>query len=119
MNFYPPQRAFLSTVGFFLYFSAMLSASAQALNVSQLPLMLNETVAPNLILTLDDSSSMDRAYVPDSIPGGTATRRYKSAHYNPMYYNPAITYKIPPRMNADGSTATPFDTEFNKAWQWF
>ncbi|MGA4530959.1 pilus assembly protein [Ectopseudomonas chengduensis] len=116
MNFYPPQRAFLSTLGFFLYFSGTLSASAQALNVSQLPLMLNETVAPNLILTLDDSSSMDRAYVPDSIPGGTATRRYKSAHYNPMYYNPAITYKIPPRMNADGSTATPFDTDFNKAW---
>lgn len=83
--------------------------------VSQSPLSLTIGVPPNLILTLDDSSSMDRAYVPDSIPGGGSTRRYNSADYNPMYYNPAVTYRIPPSFNSDGTQATAFTTSFTAA----
>lgn len=83
---------------------------------SQSPLSLTIGVPPNLILTLDDSGSMDRAYVPDSIPGGTSSRRYKSAYYNPMYYNPETNYKIPPRFNLDGSTGTALNTSFTTAW---
>lgn len=82
---------------------------------SQSPLSLTIGVPPNLILTLDDSGSMDRAYVPDSIPGGSSTRRYKSAHYNPMYYNPKTLYKIPPKFNLDGSAGTALDTAFTAA----
>lgn len=83
--------------------------------VSQSPLSLTVGVPPNLILTLDDSSSMDRAYVPDSIPGGDGTRRYHAAYYNAMYYNPAVTYRIPPRFNSDGTPASPFTTSFTSA----
>lgn len=84
--------------------------------ISQSPLNLTIGVPPNLILTLDDSGSMDRAYVPDSIPGGSSTRRYKSAYYNPMYYNPATTYQIPPKFNLDGALAADLSTSFTKAW---
>lgn len=83
--------------------------------VSQSPLSLTVGVPPNLILTLDDSSSMDRAYVPDSIPGGGSTRRYNSSDYNPMYYNPAVTYRIPPAFNSDGTQATALTTSFTAA----
>lgn len=83
--------------------------------VSQSPLSLTVGVPPNLILTLDDSGSMDRAYVPDSIPGGSGTRRYHAAYYNAMYYNPAVTYRIPPRFNSDGTPASPFTTSFTSA----
>lgn len=83
-------------------------------SVSQSPLSLTVGVPPNLILTLDDSGSMDRAYVPDSIPGGSGTRRYHAAYYNAMYYNPAVTYRIPPRFNSDGTPASPFYHVFHQ-----
>lgn len=110
-------KALLSTLGFFLYFSGTFSASAAALNISQKPLILNETVAPNLILTLDDSGSMRWAFVPDSINGLHSTRRAKSADFNPMYYNPSVTYRIPTRYDTNGNvSATPFSTSFTTAY---
>ncbi|MET1081106.1 MAG: PilC/PilY family type IV pilus protein [Pseudomonas sp.] len=63
--------------------------------VSQQPLSLTEGVAPNLLVTLDDSGSMAWAYAPDSISGQSGARAGRSSSYNSMYYNPAITYVIP------------------------
>ncbi|TCS72714.1 type IV pilus assembly protein PilY1 [Sulfuritortus calidifontis] len=94
----------------FLRWLAMLAgllASAQALSVtlSDNPLFIPTPLAPNIILTLDDSGSMRWGYAPDSI-GDTAaerdTRRFKSATFNPMYYNPQVSYD--PGVNADGTT---------------
>lgn len=93
-------------------FLAALDAQAA---VSQSPLSLTVGVPPNLILTLDDSASMDRAYVPDDIPGGGSTRRYNSSDYNAMYYNPAVTYRIPPAFNSDGTQAVALTTSFTAA----
>ncbi|MGB4074184.1 pilus assembly protein [Pseudomonas sp.] len=85
--------------------------------VSQSPLSLTVGVPPNLILTLDDSGSMRWAFVPDNINGIGATRRAKSPNFNPMYYNPSETYKIPPRFNTDGTpSATPFTTSLSLAY---
>ncbi|PKM24893.1 MAG: pilus assembly protein PilY [Gammaproteobacteria bacterium HGW-Gammaproteobacteria-13] len=85
--------------------------------VSQSPLSLTVGVPPNLILTLDDSGSMRWAFVPDSANGIGATRRAKSPDFNPMYYDPKATYKIPPRFNTDGTpSATPFTTSFTLAY---
>ncbi|TRO19769.1 pilus assembly protein PilY [Ectopseudomonas mendocina] len=85
--------------------------------------MLNETVAPNLIFTLDDSTSMNRAFVPDV--AGTnnqqdrndirPTRRAKSATFNPMYYNPKTIYRIPNTLTKSGQEST-LDTQFDKAF---
>lgn len=110
-------KALLSTLGFFVYFAGTFSASAAALNVSQKPLILSETVAPNLILTLDDSGSMRWAFVPDNINGEFDSRRGKSADFNPMYYNPNVTYRIPTRYDTNGNvSATPYSTSFTQAY---
>ena len=96
---------------FFGYFQGV---QAAALDVSQKPLILVDSVAPNLIVTLDDSGSMWRAQVPDNL-GGRHDRRGKSAAWNALYYDPAITYQIPRGLDTNGSTVT-FNTSFTQAW---
>ena len=87
----------------------LVAMNAQAA-VSQGPLSLTVGVPPNLILTLDDSGSMRWAFVPDG-GGDRATRRVKSSAFNPMYYNPAVTYVVPPRYSANGERYTPTTAE--------
>ena len=96
-------KSLLSTLGFILYFSGTLSASAAALSVSQKPLILTETVPPNMLLTLDDSGSMRWAFAPDNKSGTGASRRAKSSAFNPMYYNPEVNYIAPKVFNAAGA----------------
>lgn len=110
-------KPWLYSLGFCLYFAGTLQAGAAALNISQKPLILNESVAPNLLLTIDDSGSMRWAFVPDAINGVHETRRAKSAAFNPMYYNPNVTYRIPTRYDSNGNvSATPFSTSFTSAF---
>jgi len=99
---------------FFSYFFLALPADAAALDVSQKPLVLVDSVAPNLIVTLDDSGSMLRAAVPDDLTG-RHDRRTKSSSYNPLYYNPQVSYLIPRGLDSSGE-AIIYDTSFNKAW---
>ncbi|CBL44037.1 Putative type IV fimbrial biogenesis protein PilY1 [gamma proteobacterium HdN1] len=90
---------------------------AITLDPAQSPLILTESVAPNLLLTLDDSGSMRWAFVPDAINNTWGTRRSKSAFFNPMYYNPAVTYPVPVKYNADGTRAsTQYSTSFEAAY---
>jgi len=105
MNIHPffLTKSLLSTLGFMLYFSGTLSASAAALSVSQKPLILTETVPPNMLLTLDDSGSMRWAFAPDNKSGTGASRRAKSSAFNPMYYNPGVSYTAPKVFNAAGA----------------
>lgn len=118
-----------STLSLLLYAAG---SHAAALDVSQSPLMLVDSVAPNLLFTLDDSGSMEFAYAPDGLSdknfkvngvtvcpnndnGCRDTRRAKSADFNPIYYNPDVTYVIPKK--ADGSSYT---TSFDSApWNGF
>lgn len=113
-------RTTASLAFFGLFFSGIQQANATLLNISNKPLVLSDSVAPNVILTLDDSGSMSLAVVPDDM-GNTLSerqsRRLKSAHFNPMYYNPSITYKIPFKFDSSGVlSATPYNTEFQKAY---
>jgi type IV pilus assembly protein PilY1 len=100
--------------------AAMLAVtpSHATIDLANSPLFLTVTVPPNITVTLDDSGSMARAYVPEICDGAssnTCTRlnnRYaKSSHYNLLYYNPAITYPAP--KNADGTERT---TSFTAAY---
>ncbi len=81
--------------------SISVHASTQQ-EISQVPLNLSEGVPPNIIVTIDESTSMDRAFVPDGL-GFTGERRFRSNSFNAMYYNPKITYKTPSSFNKDGS----------------
>lgn len=93
-------------------------AQATLLNPAQTPLILSESVAPNLIFTLDDSGSMRLARVPDDPKAGSETRRVKSAYYNPLYYDPNFIYPLPVKYNADGSrAATQYSTSFSAAYK--
>ena len=89
---------------------AFITGSSQAIaglvQPAQSPLILSESVAPNMIFTLDDSGSMRWAYAPDSMDAQKDTRRAKSSYFNPLYYNPAVTYPLPIKYNADGSRAS-------------
>lgn len=91
----------------------LFSATTQAA-VSQAPLSLTEGVAPNMIFTLDDSSSMHRAFVPDGL-GYSGARRFRASTFNAMYYNPKITYSIPPAFNSNG-TEKDLKTSFGGAY---
>src|SRR5512139_73863 len=78
--------------------SAMLFAqNAAALTISDVPLFLPKPMEPNVVLTVDDSSSMTAAYVPESLNttkiSGSDTyvpdaRSGKSSYRNALYYNP-------------------------------
>lgn len=85
------------------------SMGSQADEVTQIPLNVSKGVSPNMMFTLDDSTSMAWAYVPDSsfqvykdLIGSTASRRFRAANTNPMYYNPNTIYDIPPEFNTSG-----------------
>uniref|UniRef100_A4XQW0 Tfp pilus assembly protein tip-associated adhesin PilY1-like protein n=1 Tax=Ectopseudomonas mendocina (strain ymp) TaxID=399739 RepID=A4XQW0_ECTM1 len=73
----------------------LLSAANSYADVSQTPLSLTVGVPPNMLLTLDDSGSMRWAFAPDIVNGTHATRRAKSSDFNPLYFNPNITYRAP------------------------
>ena len=91
------------------------------------PLYLAGGVAPNLVVTLDDSGSMAWGYVPDTMAkhakrscnitgteetsAGATKRYFLSGDYNPQYYNPKIAY-LPP-LKHDG---TPYSTSFKQAY---
>lgn len=121
-------KAASKTIGsmlvFGIYFSGINSAVAATLDISQKPLMLSETVAPNLVFTLDDSGSMRWAFAPDDAGRETSgsnirnTRLGMSSSTNPMYYNPNVEYRLPVRLNSDGSTPTTgYTTSFTTAYQ--
>lgn len=85
-----------------LSFAAVVGLPVQALaalSLSDSPLFLSVSVPPNIVMTIDDSGSMASAFVPDGISGAAGTRRFASSYYNPMYYNPNVTYTIPTRQD--------------------
>jgi len=113
-------RVVASALSFGLLIIGMQQAVATQLNISQRPLILSDSVAPNVILTLDDSGSMSLAVVPDAMGNNDAerqSRRLKSSHFNPMYYNPSITYRVPFKLNNDGTlSSSPYSSTFNTAY---
>lgn len=82
-------------------------------SISQIPLSLATGVPANIIYTLDDSQSMTRAYLPDQTTAAyqqlidanasTASRRFRAASTNPIYYNPQVVYEIPPAFTQTGA----------------
>jgi type IV pilus assembly protein PilY1 len=100
----------------------MTPARSAPLAISDNPLFLTSNIPPNVIVTLDDSGSMSRAFTPDvcgnpnaicdNNPDSRLNHRYlKSSHYNPIYYDPEVTYRAP--VDANGTALT---TTFNNAW---
>ena len=103
--------------------SAVTQANTQS-DISQIPLSVAMGVPANIVFTLDDSQSMTRAYLPDQTTAvyqqlidtnaSTASRRFRAAHTNPIYYNPQVIYEIPPAFTQTG-VQYPLTTLFNQA----
>lgn len=85
-------------------------------SLAQVPQFLPTPLSPNLVITLDDSGSMRWAYMPDDMCSEDATRRVKSADYNPLYYDPRIRYEPPITFNGSTGTYITLTTSFHAAY---
>nr|WP_261985376.1 PilC/PilY family type IV pilus protein [Pseudomonas mendocina] len=103
------------TISYALLGTVLLSAADAHATVSQSPLSLTIGVPPNMLLTLDDSGSMQWGFVPDALRATQAPRRAKSSAFNPLYYNPKATYHAPIVFNTSGIEQQ-LSTSFSKAW---
>ena len=95
--------------------AAMMAQSSLAapVDISSQPLVTGaiKPVAPNIMFILDDSSSMNWEYIPDTLAQDSynSTRDvqrpcFMYSGYNPLYYDPTATYTPPIQsINADGS----------------
>lgn len=93
---------------FFAFFALsgliLLSAPAAAVTIDQSPLIVQKTLAPNLVLMLDDSGSMASDYMPDGM-WNAADMDFRASSENGTYYNPNVLYAAPPK--ATSTTASP------------
>lgn len=125
-----PQIALLSPL-LFLATVHVSPVAATGLNLSQVPLFLTEGVAPNIMVTIDNSGSMKWAFAPDTMNPTTGStyggytadqvrtsRRAKSGTFNPLYYNPSVTYQAPYAVSYSNgtTTTTPLTTSFTSAY---
>ncbi len=72
------------------------------IDLTEVPPFLLAGVAPNLVLTIDNSPSMGRAFMPDDIEGALSIEPFASPDVNRLYYDPWKTYV--PGLAADGTS---------------
>lgn len=94
-------------VTFFVAASALTtarSAVTPSVTVDQSPLTVQQQLAPNITLMLDDSGSMAWDVIPDS-PSSSTVDALVSSDINGLYYNPTTSYQPP--FTVDGVTPYP------------
>ncbi len=76
----------------------IINLQAEEMSLFSVPPHIVPKVAPNILISFDNSPSMFRGFSPDSLgtKGQYALRAVKSSHYNVMYYDPSIDY-LPPK----------------------
>ncbi|MDP1658986.1 MAG: PilC/PilY family type IV pilus protein [Methylotenera sp.] len=82
------------------------------LDLATIPLANSPTIKiqPNLLFVLDDSGSMDWAYMPDWANTSDASL-FRNASYNTVAYNPAIRYTPPAYFDAGGLNVTQYPSQ--------
>ena len=123
------------TLGLSLLLLCLGQNNARALTLPDVPLSVFSTVEHNVLLTFDDSGSMQWGFLPDTIgitlscPAGgclgyvdlRATPRACSSTINGMAYNPAVIYSPPPvRTSPGNSSSIPTNlanSDFGNAWR--
>ncbi len=95
-----------------LLFFGVPSLQAEPLNLADLPITQVDVQEPNLLLTVDRSTSMRSASSVDNIDWSTrASRAYQ---YNRFAYNPAYTYAPPQEFDGTSAPDAPFFTTGNE-----
>ena len=67
-------------------------AEVEPLELNHVPLVVSESVPPNVMVSLDDSGSMNWAFIPDGVDGHQDSFAFKSSSYNRLAYNPDVSY---------------------------
>jgi type IV pilus assembly protein PilY1 len=81
--------------------------------VSKTPPGVTSKVAPNIVVTFDDSGSMNSTSIPDTMDANYNNKYYYSALSNPIYFDPTVTYVVPP-----DASGMPLGTPtFKAAWR--
>lgn len=71
-------------------------SQALGVTINQTPLVVQQTLPPNVMLLLDDSGSMAREYMPDAgYLDDTSDQGMQSASVNYIYYDGNVTYEPP------------------------
>lgn len=67
----------------------------------------------NLMFILDDSGSMDRDFLPENTDGGVVYTGlcFGNAALNKVFYNPSVTYELPPLADGSGKFPAPSFTK--------
>lgn len=87
--------------------------NAGTVTVSKTPPGVTSKVAPNIVVTFDDSGSMNATAIPDSMDANYKNKYYYSALSNPIYFDPTVTYAVPP-----DASGVPLGTPtFKAAWR--
>ncbi len=89
------------------------SAQAATYTLASQPLFIGNTVAPNIMFTLDDSGSMYWSHMPDGIWDLKSNKRGLAPSINRLAYNPNQNYPAPVKI---GTTSTPKNASFSAAW---
>lgn len=87
-------------------------SEAALLQLSNSPLYLITAVEPNIIVTFDDSGSMEWSYLPDGVSGYSGANYGCSSTVNKIYYDPTVTYTPP--VDANGVQYP--NASFTAAW---
>ena len=99
----------------FLFLTLLMSTYAgvaHTQDISDAPLSVGSNVAPNLILTIDDSGSMAWGYIiSDYNSDDQDLAAYRAASFNELAYDPNTVYQPP--LNPDGSSHD--DADFTSA----
>ncbi|MGV6853312.1 MAG: pilus assembly protein, partial [bacterium] len=93
------------------------SAQAQLLELSDVPLFLNASLEPNILVNFDDSGSMEWAWMPDNHFGLRTTRRGKSIRMNRVFYDPFVNYEVPIRYDGTKYPEHPFTDSCDRGMQ--
>lgn len=79
------------------------AAGAASLDLSRVPPSLNAAVAPNILISLDDSGSMAWGHMPSASQTNAGSNcSWYNAASNTMYFDPSQEY--PPPLRADGTS---------------
>jgi len=83
------------------------AAGAVTVDLASSPMVsgVSKVVPPNIYFILDDSGSMDDEFMPDGVGTNSTRNCFRNFGYNKIYYNPSITYALPPY--ADSTVLVP------------
>jgi type IV pilus assembly protein PilY1 len=101
-------------IGIAIVASAHGANTPTPLLLSTEPLFFGGGVQPSIFITLDDSSSMEWSFMPDSLIAGGQTAKWGlSTALNYLAYNPFKTYGAP----ISDASGAPQNAAFDAAWE--